>query len=1098
MIKSIRNNTIRIEREELPDAIPYHIRHEYERFCSMIEDEQYAGAWFELRDLVEVTIKFPVLLGLSYMFQKESVDFENRDVKSILELLLTKRLSLGDWDKLIFLLCKCRMIKENAECLYEILQCVGSFVRNNEIIEWRNEMIGHGALPFEESADFTIKLRSIFNSCEDCLFECIEAYEKIVIQEDNHTIKIIIDTQDITVERWIFNKDFFFDKYSTMCVNCLNYLEGFHKYYECIWFDEVFKIYQEYRRINGLENVRALSDVVTWQDVMNVQRINQNRNYVGNTILMNWLRNQMKKSMGIHLIMMDRGMGKTAFVSSLNQLFDSRKNNEWYVRVYYCNGLKFQNTKDFITEFNSIFKIEENPERSEVVSQIRDLKETDGADEVALYLKKRLEQVRNIREDGEIQLLFIIDGIDEISKAKGRKNIFDFIPESGQLEEGVHILLTSRNGDSKEEALPEYICEQLQSIKSQTGVSVLNFSILEEKNKVKYQRLLLAYIKSSMKTMLEIRKEKFEEKFEEEFLQELYEKSNWRFSDFKLYVELVKEAYKKGKSLEDYINGNDAIDSFLGYMKSVLGEKLYKTAAKILLIIATAFQPLRIEDCIFLERLSPGGNVVEIVAVLKMFENLFIYKRTEHGVVERAYIKNDTVVTYANEKYRKIIINKFQSMYMDELIEQWIDYINIQYQKEYILKTDTSPERKYNPETDYYFYKIYLHAYIYRYVYEYSNSKLLKKKIQKYEFIDAIFQYEKFMATRELGTAVVTMDMEMSMSCIKLLEEQGMMEDRLLAASYNNYLYHRRDVFLQDWGTGSEELKAIEEKENILDCFDKAICISKGNDIAIMDLHAKLCASKGGFMQQQGGNLEEVEELQLKSYRMMKEILKRDALSGCNTFIQSVIRVLSVWGRMWKRTEIEKLYPEAKKELAKLKEMETVQERLLVNANNRIEYGIWFQEAMLYRKMADICQFHKITLCGETAGYYYENSLNIFQRLEKEKITDQQQGLISENFALVLREYGKYEHMQAGNIKKAVCLYDQATERIRDRIESGKTAPKEEMIEAGYLSVELDSQIDKSKDIKYAQRIDLCRKWNKILFGTEEEKKWDKLIKKFC
>lgn len=1095
MIKRIINNKISIEREEMPDAIPYHIRHEYERFCSMIEDEQYAGAWFELRDLVEVTLKFPVLLGLSYMFQKESIDFENREVKNILELLLTKRLSLGDWKQLAFWLYECRMIWQNVGCLCEILKSVYSFVHNNQIIQWRNDMIGHGALPFEESNNFTYALRNIFNSCEDCLIECIQAYKKIEIQEDNNTIRVVIDNKSVTVERWIFEKEFFFDKYITTCVTSLNYLNGHHKLHNCIWFDEVYRRYQDYQRINGLKNIKLLNDTATWRDVMDVQRINQNQDYVGNTILMNWLRNQMKKRKGIHLIMADRGMGKTAFVSSLNQLFDGRKNDEWYVRVYYCSGLKFQNTKDFIKEFNGIFKIEEN---SEVFSEISDLKETDGSKEVAVYLKKRMEQIRNIRGNGEIQLLFIVDGIDEINKEKGKKNIFDFIPKCEQLEEGIHILLTSRNGDSEGEALPEYICEQLRIIKNQTGVYVFNFSILEEKNKIKYQRLLRKYIKKSLETTLDIQKKQFEEECSEEFLQRLYKISNWRFSDFKLYVELIKEAYKKGKSPEDYINGYDAMDSFFGYMQSVLGEKLYKMAGRILLIIATAYQPLRIEDCIFLERLSPGGNVVEVVAVLKMFESLFIYKRREYGVVESASIKNDTIVTYANEKYRKVIINKFQGMYMDELLDQWIDYINIQYQKEYILKTDTSLERRYNPETDYSFYKIYLHAYIYRYVCEFSNNKVLKNKIQKYEFIDALFQYEKFMATKELGAAVTIMDMEMSMSCIKLLEEQGMMGDRLLAASYNNYLFHRRDIFLQDWGTGSTAAKAIEEKENILDCFDKAICILQGTDIAIMDLHAKLCALKGGFLQQQGGNLEEVEELQIKSYRMMKELLKKNVLSGCNTFIQSVIRVLSVWGKMGKINEIEKLFRKEKEKLAELKEIELIQERLLVNANNRIEYGIWYQEAMLYRKMADICQFHKTRLCGETADHYYEDSSNILKMLEKKKVTALQRGLISENFALVLREYGRYEHMQAGNIEKAVHLYDRATEKIKDRVESGKTMPTKEMIEACYLSVELDSSIDKSKDIKYTQRVNLCRKWTKILYGMEEEEKWDKMINKFC
>ncbi len=38
----------------------------------------------------------------------------------------------------------------------------------------------------------------------------------------------------------------------------------------------------------------------------------------------------------------------------------------------------------------------------------------------------------------------------------------------------------------------------------------------------------------------------------------------------------------------------------------------------------------------------------------------------------------------------------------------------------------------------------------------------------------------------------------------------------------------------------------------------------------------------------------------------------------------------------------------------------------------------------------------------------------------------------------------------------------------------------------------------KSKDIKYTQRVNLCRKWTKILYGMEEEEKWDEMINKFC
>ena len=80
-----------------------------------------------------------------------------------------------------------------------------------------------------------------------------------------------------------------------------------------------------------------------WEDVMNLQRLNKPEMYQDNKKLMKWLNRVMEEEpKGVFLLTMDRGMGKTAFVSSLNQLLADKYEEKLYIRAYYCSALKYR------------------------------------------------------------------------------------------------------------------------------------------------------------------------------------------------------------------------------------------------------------------------------------------------------------------------------------------------------------------------------------------------------------------------------------------------------------------------------------------------------------------------------------------------------------------------------------------------------------------------------------------------------------------------------------------------------------------------------------------------------------------------------------
>lgn len=229
------------------DKYPSIIAHEYWRLYDLLEHGQTYGAFWQLKDLFEVLLKFPTLILASVIYAKqERAEAENK----ILIALLEKHLSLGDWQRIGG---KCKKFSHINNDVVSILKNIVSIYDNDEyqIAKWRNDEIGHGALKFD--ADYTFQkdieekialLKKHFEDC-DLAYSRFQLYlekngrRRVLHGKDNarnltcESSEVLIEIEGFkhTLSPYILLQNhgiYFFDSYyiSKDSTAILNYPEG--------------------------------------------------------------------------------------------------------------------------------------------------------------------------------------------------------------------------------------------------------------------------------------------------------------------------------------------------------------------------------------------------------------------------------------------------------------------------------------------------------------------------------------------------------------------------------------------------------------------------------------------------------------------------------------------------------------------------------------------------------------------------------------------------------------------------------------------------------------------------------------------------------
>ena len=464
------------EREYV--QLPFFVAAEIERLRELFKTDQSYGAILQIRDVLEVLLKLPVLLAASRILSREDPSAGERD---FLYALIEKALTLGDWHRISGLAMAADVRMPSA--IRRVIADMEKLFRDHQVPHWRNETIGHGALGFDTDAELRSELESKVLAIADHLRAVAHDYGRLDVQAEENgspislrgkrpaalgnvsgNLSVAIDDERWPIFPYIHLIDggiFFFDAYYHRRLHntaLLNYTDG-HKRRER--FRRLAELYEHLVLTTRLK-VAATDfepQIRTRDQEQIYQRDWEPEDIVAPTALINWLGtalNQERK--GVFVLQMERGCGKTTFCQYIDGLRKSPHTFEaTAIRVHYGNDLYGYIPGTFTWNVTDSFRMDRHGAKF-ITGNIPFLSPAapDKQRALAEHLEFFLIQRGRLHRDRRIVL--VIDAVDE-NPLQGEAPILDFIPVPESLEEGIFILVTARVDDELQPAIRRRIAD---------------------------------------------------------------------------------------------------------------------------------------------------------------------------------------------------------------------------------------------------------------------------------------------------------------------------------------------------------------------------------------------------------------------------------------------------------------------------------------------------------------------------------------------------------------------------------------------------------------------------------------------------------------
>ena len=458
-------------------SFPSVISHEYHRIWELCQAKESYGVLLQIKDLLESLLKYQVLSVCAYAKEKQLKDFET----DIAVHLTSESLSLGAWMELGRLIVK---YFKNAEVslpdpMKNALETTTKFYNKNNYVFWRNETIGHGALGFTEDVkfqdDITAKLKelvSLFSQIEKNLSTQklyigdteLTGYTKardLEVQEG--TIFIHCEETTFCADPYIVLRDgcvFFFDNQKRKVISQMQcYPNGHRRNEHCEYFQGLRRLLDE----KGIDkNTGIDSEYMTRMEEQYIQRLSLAAHFVEPEYITAWLRQCLsEKDKGVFLLEMCRGTGKSTYTEMLNTLNKNplRLEDDLEVRTFHVQRSQNYTCDDFEQHIENQWAqcFDGNgwakPPRM-MTFRLEEKQSPEHA--LSMFLEKALGFYQR-RYDKE-KILLVLDGLDEITNDE----IWQYIPSSDLLADGVYILLTARS--SQQEDLPPSFQEKISRL----------------------------------------------------------------------------------------------------------------------------------------------------------------------------------------------------------------------------------------------------------------------------------------------------------------------------------------------------------------------------------------------------------------------------------------------------------------------------------------------------------------------------------------------------------------------------------------------------------------------------------------------------------
>ncbi|UMZ72527.1 hypothetical protein [Natranaerofaba carboxydovora] len=658
------------------------LAHEYQRLYSLFNEKNVFGLMLQVKDVFELLLKMPVLLAGNITYHK--VD-KSIDEKKFLYKFF-KPLSLNNW--LEELASEILKHEKLPDLLRNPLEDIKQKYEDNKIVEWRNETIGHGALKFENDSELAKDINEKLKIISEHIKSYSKNYKLLKIYLKNTPIvgpKSVLELNNSSWNELYFVVDdefepafpfvisekesiYFYDSFKNSKAYFLNYLNG-DKIENTAEVNITLKeshanLKKEIGKYKEVENKIIDDKSAVIQKTGTFKLSTEDKylkkldvdDYLTPDHILNWLKKQIKdNSKGILLLQMAGGLGKTTFARALDPIGLNKENlieHKCSIRTYYINEIYSYDIENFMAKLYDVMRAKpdlKNPDIEINKLYFPNLK-IDPKIEFAKFLESCLKEhdnhFRKFNKNRPVEkLLLIIDGIDEIPKTK--QTILDIIPENDSLPEGVYILLTSRLDNELKEKNKTFNLKKLQRLRNtKTITNELHIKHYDDNN----IKLLKKYINESIL-----------DKENDKISTYLVDKADKRF----LYLKALKEILDISKEGVDLENLNDLEDLFVEYLeklKEIYGDKYFQYLLNILIVVATAPEPLTISEILYLinephEEETINFKLLGCLSDIKMFLK---EDRTARG----------SCISISHHEWRTAIENNYHKK-IDELIQSY-------------------------------------------------------------------------------------------------------------------------------------------------------------------------------------------------------------------------------------------------------------------------------------------------------------------------------------------------------------------------------------------------------------------------------------------
>lgn len=453
--------------------IPQILSMEYQRLRKLLLENQIMGAIFELKDVIELTIKIPVILAMAISLNDDSNKLSITKSKSF-ELLLSGPLSLGHWMNIAKVLIKEPSLNESMKTILDntlkYLSVDNEGYHSVNVVAWRNKRIGHGAFNEQLNRETCIEIEKILIALKEVLeansklFQLFEIYQNNAnlmkkldlttnqLEEQIDELLVKIDDKYISLAPFIIaikNNIYLYDSF--LEGKKVGYLDYINADKVKLVVDQITCIYNDLNHKTNILSLGSVKNLVLEDDEISYLSTNM-RDLIKPEYLVNKLKSWIDTySKGIFKLQMDTGMGKSTFVKMLDPFLNEQIGKKHItfpdvsIRCFYINNTysaKLSFFRDGIKK--NFYKTDDGK-----LFKGNDIS-FESKKEFAEFLNLFLEYYQQLSYSGynvKPKILLVIDALDESFK-NNESEILSVIPDENMLADNIYILITYRTDNN--------------------------------------------------------------------------------------------------------------------------------------------------------------------------------------------------------------------------------------------------------------------------------------------------------------------------------------------------------------------------------------------------------------------------------------------------------------------------------------------------------------------------------------------------------------------------------------------------------------------------------------------------------------------------